>query len=74
LLIHDEGIAGIAATWTFAITEATGEPHGLAALKSDDTLKPSHSPSDWRPRRCAVRLAQQLGFSIGPTLRPLIAA
>lgn len=74
LLVLDEGVAGVAMTWPFAITAEPGKLHAVCEPGAGETLghieKALDVPDGSIARAC--RLARTLGFAIDACLVPLL--
>ncbi|MDE1918867.1 MAG: hypothetical protein KGJ57_22895 [Sphingomonadales bacterium] len=74
LLILPEGIVGVAHCWPFAVTQVTGNLHGVQPkaheAMGDFATAFSITTADIK---AAIALAMALGFAIDPALAALIA-
>ena len=72
LLILSEGVVGIARCWPFAVTQATGNLHGVQS-------RPHETPGEFAAAfnvtlddvAAAIALAHALGFVLDPALASL---
>ncbi len=74
LIILAEGVVGIAMTWPFAVTQASGHLHALAAPREGDTLGALASSLGVQSAdfEHAAQMARQLGFLLDPQLEALL--
>jgi len=74
LLILPEGVVGVAHCWPFAVTQATGQLHGVHP-KAHETLGDFAVAFDMNTAdiEAAIALAHALGFAIDPALAALTA-
>lgn len=74
LLILPEGVVGVAHCWPFAVTEVTGNLHGVQP-KAHESLGDFAATFDMTTAdiEAAIALAMALGFAIDPALAALIA-
>lgn len=74
LVVLAEGVVGIAMTWPFAVTAASGHLHALAPPREGETLADLARTFHVRLAdfEHAALLARRLGFALDPHLEALL--